>query len=511
MSGALRHFWTWIAILALVALVQWAIPITSDEAYFVSWGQDFRWGYYDHPPLPGWISWLIWRLDDLIGLTRHGVSHRIFSGLLGLSGLALVALRFRQLSSEVHVDSALLTIVVVPGFLLLFSLYLNDSFVAITGLWFLLAVDQAFRAERRVWVAMLIAALAFDLVLLTKYNGALIYLGMVGAFLTWPAGRRFLFGRFVLISLLALPAFLLHLAWNYQNCGINLAFNFGFRASHATGWGPAWVVLTLLLMAGPVSFWILLRLLRGKVRPVGFFGRILLGTVSFMLAISLWRGEFGVNWGAPLGFLTLLALAEDRELRDIQWPRRLALVLSAALLVPLAGTLISVRTGLIDAETIFGASRGTLVKQQFDLADGSLIDAVRPLAKDRVLVAQEYGIAAIFENAGFTDVTVFSRSVFGRNQDLETDFQALDGRDMLVLPNGGTLDVDEISELFDSAQLVTVNTARQSYQVILGTGFYYETYRRLWIAPVISALYAKSRFPYGACLMDNYGDGLKSE
>ena len=32
------------------------LPITADEAYYFSWGKQISLGYFDHPPLIGWIT-----------------------------------------------------------------------------------------------------------------------------------------------------------------------------------------------------------------------------------------------------------------------------------------------------------------------------------------------------------------------------------------------------------------------------------------------------------------------
>jgi len=503
MRSTIRHPAIWASLILLWLLLVLAIPITSDEAYFIAWGKSFQWGFYDHPPLPGWISYLVQGLDNIVGLPRHGPLHRLFSLGLGLSGLWLVVLRMRKRGLTLPVEPLLLALCVAPGFLILSSLYLNDSVLAFTVLLFVLAVEAAYRASRHVWVALLLAALAFDLVLLTKYNGALVYLGLGVALLSWPAGRRFLFGRFVLISLLALPVFLGHLWWNYQHCSINLAFNFGFRDSRATGFGPLWLMLTLLIMAGPLGYGVLWHLLTQRTRNFGFFSRLFLGTLAVMLVVSILRREFGVNWGAPLGFLALLALAEIAPFGAPVWSRRLGLGLSVLTLGPLAVILLLLKFGVLPASMVAPSKVGIL-NQQLDLANGSLIAQLRPLAKGRVVAAGEYGIAAVLDNARFDHTTVFSRSVFGRNQDLMTDFRALNGRDVLFVPYGGVVNQASIAPLFDSLKIVTLQTARQSYQVALGQGFRFAAYRTGWILPVISALYDKSRFPYGACLMDSY-------
>ena len=505
MINSIQHKSIWLFLALLCVVMQFVVPISGDEAYFISWGQTFEWGYYDHPPLPGWVSYVLQRFDDLIGLQRHGAVHRLFSLMMAIIGLTLIAARQRRLGLNLRTQDTLLTLCVVPGFLILSNMYLNDSLLAFTALLFLLAVETAFRAKRHVWVAVVLAAAAFDLVLLTKYNGALIYLGMVAGFLTWPLGRRFLFGRFFLISVLALPVFLAHLWWNYQNCSVNLAFNFGFRSIHATGFGPLWVVLTILIMSGPLGFALIAQVIRRQTaHPVGLFTRIFFGVLGVMLAISVLRGEFGVNWGAPLGFLALLVLTEVSPQPSPIWSRRLGLLLTVLTLVPLTGVLLLLKLNWVQPQKFLPAEKAALFNQHLDLVEPVFLEQLRPLTANRHVVTMEYGVAAILENAGVSPVTVISKSVFGRNQDLETDFAALNGRNMLLVPNGTTISDEDIEGLFDSVSTVAINTDRQTYQVVLGQGFRYEFYRDTWILPAISALYDQSRFPYSRCYMDKY-------
>ena len=40
----------------LLLLSVFICPITADEAYYFSWGKQISFGYYDHPPLIGWIT-----------------------------------------------------------------------------------------------------------------------------------------------------------------------------------------------------------------------------------------------------------------------------------------------------------------------------------------------------------------------------------------------------------------------------------------------------------------------
>src|SRR4051794_27385403 len=47
------------AVLAFkIWLAAW-FPVTGDEAYFIVWGLQPDWGYYDHPPMVGWLLALL--------------------------------------------------------------------------------------------------------------------------------------------------------------------------------------------------------------------------------------------------------------------------------------------------------------------------------------------------------------------------------------------------------------------------------------------------------------------
>ncbi|MFB0899400.1 MAG: glycosyltransferase family 39 protein, partial [Polaromonas sp.] len=64
-SGLMR--WLLAVGLASLALRLWIAvvsPITGDEAFFYWWGVYKDWGYYDHPPM---VGWLIGLMRDVFG------------------------------------------------------------------------------------------------------------------------------------------------------------------------------------------------------------------------------------------------------------------------------------------------------------------------------------------------------------------------------------------------------------------------------------------------------------
>ena len=46
-----------------LALAAW-LPMTGDEAYFIVWGKNLDYGYYDHTPFVGWLLAALLTISD---------------------------------------------------------------------------------------------------------------------------------------------------------------------------------------------------------------------------------------------------------------------------------------------------------------------------------------------------------------------------------------------------------------------------------------------------------------
>ena len=88
-----------LAALLSLALKSWiavVFPITGDEAFFYWWGVYPDWGYYDHPPMVGWLIALMRAVggDGLLAirlpaiLLPLGVGAALWWGLAAWTGAA---------------------------------------------------------------------------------------------------------------------------------------------------------------------------------------------------------------------------------------------------------------------------------------------------------------------------------------------------------------------------------------------------------------------------------------
>ena len=58
-------FYKGLLVVFLIRLFMSAwLPMTGDEAYFIVWGKNLDYGYYDHTPMVGWLLSLFLTVSD---------------------------------------------------------------------------------------------------------------------------------------------------------------------------------------------------------------------------------------------------------------------------------------------------------------------------------------------------------------------------------------------------------------------------------------------------------------
>ncbi len=489
----------YITIILLLSLgFQLWMPIFGDEAYFISWGNWPSLGYYDHPGSIGWLSVpLIW-LEGQLGILPHGILHRL--AMLALAGVSLLALRrpLKRLFPRQNIDDLLLAVAALPVFVVVFNSYFNDTILAVFLLVFFLGSYLSYREDERRVLPVLLAGLAFGLALQTKYSVGVFYIGLVLALLTTPKGRRFLFGRFIAISVLAGLIFLPNIYWNLYHCSINFAFNFSFREVRANPMGGVEFLLVLLTVLGPLGFF----LLRGAWG--GFFGRALIGVVGVSLLYAMSRGTFRLNWGIPFLMLALLAAAEGVDPARIRRLRRWTMGFSLLTLGPILLLLALESEGKAPLARWLPPRVLAQFNTEADMADGSLVAALAAARGNAWVATDIYGQIAVLENYGLDKTVLMSRSVFGRNHDMFIDYAALDGQDILYFTDSPAQARDFANRMFDSVEELVLQGTRQEHTAFLGHGFKYARYRQEMILPFMKTTYQASPFPALGCYMDHY-------
>ena len=330
--------WPLLAALLLVAtlfraLYALSMPMIAGESYYWLWGQYPAAGYFDHPPLNGWINWL--GASGALGSPLAARAPAIFLG--ALSTLAVYALARELFPAGRTAWRAALLFTITPIFDLnaMFITPDNSLLLAMTLTWW-----RFWRAAQRpaAW-RWALAGVCAGLALLAKFH-AWVLLPPLWAFL-WisPLHRPLLRSAgpwlAVAVALLVLSP---NLIWNAQHDWLNYAFQ-ARRSGVGTGGFELKNVIHYIIgpiaTLSPLLYWAILRAIRrgadlwfhdGEFRILflicaGLPLPLFLGLLTFVTKISL-------HWPAT-GYVPLLILAVALIERGLLFNRRYAHAMAA--------------------------------------------------------------------------------------------------------------------------------------------------------------------------------------
>ena len=282
----------WFLLLLSVLLANSFLPITSDEAYYLTWSRTLDWGYFDHPPLVAWM----------------GALSRSFAPRIPFTLIVLIPLFFCR---NKNVYPLLLA---VPGAHLLLGGILPDTLMVAVG-FLLLWRFKCWIAEDTLWNTLLLG-LSLGLLGLSKYHGILLVIALAIGY--WPLRkRRSLYLSIGIGALLLLP----HLWWQFDHDWVTFKYHLLGRFVNQKPWYETLgFLLMLLLLWWPIAVYFKKLPLWSKV--------LALLTLVLLIGAGL-KGSVEMHWSLVLIWI-LPTLAE-------QFPMKLS---QPVVLLSLATTLI---------------------------------------------------------------------------------------------------------------------------------------------------------------------------
>ena len=476
------HRWLIAAAAASLALRLWiahAVPITGDEAFFYWWGVFKDWGYYDHPPM---VGWLIGLMRALLGDATWAI--RLPIVLLPLALGAMLWWALAPLSRERAAWGVLL-------FWLAPLNWLNTLITTDTPLifWSVLSAAMLLRAEQRAqmdgraWLLYALSGLFLGCAFLSKYFSVVLGLSYLVYF---AAFRRERWRAFALLVLCALPGPAINIAWNMSHGWPNIMFNVYNRNQDA-----AFELRKPLLYLG-----MLLYLITPMLAWVGWKQRGALRAV--------WREQrlVGMLVTVPLLFFTLLAFKKVVGLHWVLAFYPFAFMLLAFALPPAAlktcakglawftglHVLAVIAIGFTHVEQWEGKPRFFSIVRSFKTTE--LLAQVR--TPDSVLMADGYAPAAAYGYTIGQYVPVFGPGKFhARQDDLLVDFSLYQGKTIRVLvSDSDPPPLADYRPYFDSVQPLRFVQNGVTFHAVEGRNFNYAAYRQGVLGEIFQRYYA---------------------
>ena len=471
--------WLLVAGVLSLALRLWislSFPITGDEAFFYWWGVYPDWGYYDHPPMVGWlIAVMRATLGDSLWAIRLPVV--LLPLLLG----AFLAWALAPLD-RVRAAWAVLFFWLAP------INWLNVLITTDTPLmaWSVLSVALLLRADRRgqmdstAWLQYALAGLFLGLAFLSKYFSVVLGLTYLVYFALY---RRERWPALALLVLCALPGPAINLAYNMSHGWSNIMFNLYNRNEGAAfAWNkPLLYAAMLLYLATPVAAWLAWKqrsALAVAARRQRLLACVVLVPLLFFALLSL-KKVVGLHWVLsfyPFGFALLaFALPQDK------------LKSCAAGMAAFAALHVLVVAGLYASSLDHWKTTKLYPQIIRSYKTSEMLQQV--VAPGVVLMASAYTPAAIYGHALRTYVPVFGPGNFhARQDDVLVDFSLYQGKTLRIIRMDAP-PLEDYRPYFDSVQVLSFSQDGVPFYVVEGRGFNYAAYKQGVLATIYGRYY----------------------
>ena len=477
-SLSLTH-WLIVAAALSLALRAWisaTFPITGDEAFFYWWGVYPDWGYYDHPPMVGWLIGLMrWTLGDATWAIR------LPAVLLPLALGGLVWWALYPLD-RVRAAWAVLLFWLAP------VNWLNVLITTDTPLifWSALSVATLLRAERRermdraAWGLYALAGLFLGGAFLSKYFSVVLGLSYLVYFALY---RRERWPAFALLLLCMLPGPAINLAYNLSHGWPNIMFNLYNRNEGAAfAWHkPLLYAAMLFYLATPAAAWLGWKqrsLLAGAFRQQRLLGCVVLVPLLFFALLSL-KKVVGLHWVLsfyPFGFALLAFALPVEKLKSC--------ALGMAVFAALHGLVVA---GLYASSLDNWKSTRLYPQIIRSYKTGEMLQQV--VAPGVVLMASAYTPASTYGYALRRYVPVFGPGNFhARQDDMRVDFSIYQGKTIRII-RMDTPRLEDYQPYFDTVQVLSFSQDGVPFYAVEGKGFNYAAYRDGVLATIYRRYY----------------------
>jgi hypothetical protein len=477
-----------LVTLVIKFVLAWALPMTGDEAYFIVWAQHPDFGFYDHPPMVGWLlqgmlylgsSEVVLRLPAILLSTLIGIGIYQLLKPHDESKAALVAILF--LVSPLNI----LNVLVTTDTPLILFVFLSAA-----------ALFKALQKNSMVWYAL--SGALFGMAFLSKYFAVLLGLGYLAYFIFSGRSKQKTEG-FIILFLVALPFVLLNLYWNYTHCWDNVLFNlYNRNEGEQLSLGKVAIFLgtQVYLMTPPVIYY-LFKHRAGfgqKIKRDHFrlFAWLFLLPMAAFALLSV-KKTIGLHWVLafyPFLYLLLhMLLSRDELLKSLKFMAWFSAAHLAAIAVIAAMPMETWKQNNLYDGVVFM------------FRNDEIADKVRPYEQQGfVLAADGYTPAAIISYHYGKNFAVFGEgSHYARQDDIVTDFRQFNGHDILIVKKSAP-DLTQYAPYFRRVEIRQFPLRGVNFYFVLGYGFDYDNYRKLILKPIKDKYYKiPPYFPHAPC------------
>ena len=480
-----------VSLLIRLGVAAW-IPITGDEAYFITWGKNLDYGYYDHPPMVGWFLSLMLLFSDATLWLR-------LPGILMFAFMGVVIFRLLRPFDEAKAALAAILFLIAP--LNLLSVLITTDTPLI--LWSFISAVYFFKAQQNDQLKQyFLAGLFLGLAFYSKFFAGLLGLAYFFYILLFVRNQRGYkpYSGIVLVLLGASPFIILNLIWNYNNCWNNYLFNLLNRTSDAHfSFSTLGIYLALLVyLITPAFLWYAFKISKNRYseflhQPLGVFLGLFLIPLVLFLFLSLFK-KIGLHW--LLSFYPFLFVSIGFLFTQEQLIKSIKFMTGFSIL-----HLGLVSFILMAAPGLFEENESTYKDVIYGIENKVILEKLADYRNDYIFATDSYIESALLSYSSREHVIVLGQgSHHAREDDKLTDFRKLEGKNILLVSY--SRDLDYLKSFFVSVEIKPLKIENATFYYALGRGFKYPEYRKDIIQKILDRYYQIPEWlPTGQCYM----------
>ncbi len=483
-----RGLWAVAGLSLLLRLFIGAtFPITGDEAFFYWWGVFPDWGYYDHPPMVGWLIAAMLRTlgDTTLSIRLPIILLPLVQGLVlwwGVSAWDRERAPWAALLFWLTPLNWINTLITTDTPLMLWSMLSMAC---------LMHAEARPRLDGRAYGFYALSGLFIGCAFLSKYFSVVLGLSYLVYF---AALRRDRWPGLLVLILAALPGPAINIAWNMGHGWPNIMFNvYNRNQGEIFGWHkPALYLATWAYLLTPGVLWLGWKhraALGHTLRQQRLLACLVLVPCGFFALLSL-KKVIGLHWVLsfyPVMFAALaLALPAD------------ALRRCARYLMVFLGLHLLVVGGLYTRELSDWKSVKIYPEIVRSYRTEALLAPVQ--APGVVLMASAYTPASIYGHTLKQYVPVFGLGKFhARQDDMLVDFSKFDGKTVRII-GFSPPDLKDYAPYFNQVSVLDYELEGVRYYAVEGQGFRFEAYRAGVLGEIFQRYYnIPSWLPMSGC------------
>jgi hypothetical protein len=477
-----QEFRILFAIFVFKIILLTLLPLTGDEAYFIKWADNLSMGYYDHPPMVGWLIYLM----------SHISGSHIFFRLFAVATTFVAAFVIYKIALLYRVEKskALLTsfVFLASPVDLLLILMTNDVallFFGSLGTLFLL-----YSLEKKEWLRYsLLAGLFLGSAFLSKYFAVFLMLSLL--IFSFYMYRSKALKNVLVVSAVVSLFIAQNLYFNYNSCWNNIMFNF-FARTEDNHYNIGTIIGYFGLILYILTPWGAYYLFKTKFIKTTLFKLLfsILGIAFFIFFVVSLKNKIGLHWFLifiPYIFM-LFSFLDEKNLAKLFKYNAIFTFLHVAVFM----TLLLLPTSLLREHKKY-SDVVMYTQPQTICAELERFD-------DERIFTSSYSTASLLSHYCKRDVTVlFNNSKYGRIDDKLLDVRTLADKKITIF-NKSPIKEELLNTMCNSYMLENFNVDNATFYTAKCSGFEYDEYKKHYLDYQNEKFYnIPSWLPIGEC------------